>query len=113
MVNAASTRQIERAKRRVKEDLEAEQATLTNLMRHPTGRRWMWLLLADCAVFQEDFNTDYGYMAFQKGQRNLGLRLLKSVLLHCPEQYIAMTTENSSLNLQEQETTDGRPDTDD
>ena len=106
MTNAASSRQITARAKVAKEDIEGEALTIRNIMQHPMGRRWMWKFLASASVFNDDMNTDAGWMAFQKGQRNLGLSLLNSVLRHCPNDYVRMTNENSSANLEEEP--DGR-----
>lgn len=102
MTNAASTRSIARAKEQSRKDSEGEKFTIQNLMRHPMSRRWLWLLLGDAQVFAGNMNLDPAYMAFEKGQRNFGLRLLTSILRHSPEEYIRMTNENSSANLKEE-----------
>ena len=107
MVNVASTRQIARARQRSKDDLEAEQYTICNIMRLPSGRRWMWLLLERARIFVGTENLDPQIMAFEKGERNFGLMLFNAVLRHAPTEYIRMTNENSSANLQEEETQDG------
>jgi hypothetical protein len=102
LTNAASTRQIaSRAKQR-KDDADGEAHTIRNIMQHPMGRRWMWLQLSAASIFIDDMNTDPGWMAYQKGQRNLGLALLNSVLRHAPNDYIRMTNENTTANLKEE-----------
>ena len=108
MTNAASSRQIAARAKQTLEDREAERHTITNLMSHPMSRRWMWLQLGAAQVYVEDSNTDPGWMAFQKGRRNLGLALMASILRHTPNEYVRMLTENSSANLQEAD--DGRTD---
>jgi len=49
-------------------------------------------------------------MAYAKGQRNAGLRLLNDVQRYAPRQYITMTTEATSVDLTKEtkETEDGR-----
>lgn len=102
MTNAASTRQIKARTQRAKDDAEGERFTVQNLMRHPISRRWLWTLMGDAQVFQANMNLDPHYMAFEKGQRNFGLRLLHTILRYSPQEYVLMTNENSSANLKEE-----------
>lgn len=63
---------------------------VNGIMGHPEGRAWMFDLLARCTVFHSTFSTDALQMAFNEGQRNVGLSLIASIL---PEHYVLMLTE--------------------
>lgn len=101
MTNAASTRGLARQRERQRADLRDEALVVQNLMRTDIGRRWMWLRLSECGVFQATTNLDPQTMAYTAGTRNVGLALLSSVMRHVPDLYIRMTNENSSAQLQE------------
>jgi len=68
-------------------------------MRSVDGRRWIWLQLERLAVFRADEGLDPMRMAFDKGIRNEGLRLLADVTRICPNEYIRMTQENTGVSL--------------
>lgn len=101
MTNAASTRGIARQRKQAAEDTEGARLTLVNIMQHPQGRRWFWLLLSEAQVFSDTENLDHGALAYRAGKRSLGLLLMSSLLRHVPDNYIRMTNENSSANLEE------------
>lgn len=57
------------------------------------GRRVVWSLLEQGAVFAPCFTTDPYATAFKEGQRNLALALFQRVMAHCPDQYLKMAKE--------------------
>jgi hypothetical protein len=63
------------------------------LMSSPRGRRLVWWLLAKCGVSRTSFNNSGSVMAFNEGQRNIGLLLQAEVLDASPEAYMTMLTE--------------------
>lgn len=63
------------------------------LMGSERGRRLVWGWMGECMVFGSTFMPDAAVSAFQEGQRNVGLRFLNAVMLHCPEQFTAMQAE--------------------
>lgn len=58
------------------------------------GRGWMWDILTATKVFQTVFSTRALEMAFNEGQRNVGLRLMADLMRVSPDQYITMAREN-------------------
>ncbi len=108
MTNAASEKSISRQKALAASDAQDEALVLRNLMRTPSARRWVWLQLAQCSIFSEDGNLDPQYLSFRAGQRSIGLRLLSAVTRTCPQEYVLMTQENTSVNFNQgpQEETD-------
>ncbi len=74
---------------------ETEISDIKWLMKGPRGRRHIWRQLEQAGVFRSSFNTNAMTMAFQEGQRNLGLRLLGMVHEHCPELYPIMVEEST------------------
>lgn len=63
------------------------------LMSSPRGRRLVWWLLAKCGVNRTSFNNSGSVMAFNEGQRNIGLLLQAEVLDTSPEAYMTMLSE--------------------
>ena len=97
----------------LRKDQEAEKKTIILLMSTVDGRRYIWNELVFAQVFASTDNLDPHYMAFEKGRRNTGLRLLARITSQTPEMYIRMTQENSRAKIDE-EKLDGRdPDSDD
>lgn len=86
-----------------KAELEAKQQILAQrekddikfVMGSEQGRRVVWSLLEKGQVFGTCFNVDPHITAFNEGQRNLALVMLKRVMEHCPDQYLKMASEAS------------------
>ena len=79
------------AKKRLARD--TEQADLKWLMSSPRGRRLMWRFMTMSRTFQLSFNPNAMQMAFNEGNRNLGLQLLDEVMTLCPELFPVMQKE--------------------
>lgn len=63
-------------------------------MDSPRGRRLMWGWLAECGISRISFAGENPLtMAFNEGQRNIGLVLQTMVLEHAPEQWEPMSRE--------------------
>jgi len=108
MTNAASERSIRKRNKQILADRETNTTVITTLMHTVDGRRWIWLTLERLAVFRADEGLDPLRMAFDKGIRNEGLRLLADVTRICPNEYIRMTQENSGVDLSAPEDPDER-----
>lgn len=121
MPSATSTRGLARARRLAAADLLNEKAVLIRLMSTADGRRWMWLLLAQCGAFLDIDGPaldSLGRMGQLIGKRSIGLLLMAQVTHHVPEYYLRMTTENTNYkppegDNNEEEPDDGRPTDDD
>jgi len=72
---------------------KTEIADIKWLMSSRQGRRIMWRLMAMGRTFQLSFNTNAMTMAFNEGNRNLGLQLLDEVMKLCPELFPVMEKE--------------------
>jgi hypothetical protein len=59
----------------------------------------MWRQLEQCHCFNDPFTGDALREAYQKGERNYGLRLLAQINLYCPDQYIQMAREANERYL--------------
>jgi hypothetical protein len=71
-----------------------EIADLKWLMRSPRGRRLMWRFMTMSRTFQLSFSPNAMQMAFNEGNRNLGLQLLDEVMTLCPELFPVMQKEH-------------------
>lgn len=99
--SASNERQIREVQDRAKKDAEVTASIIRAFMTNSEGRRWIWLQLSFCRVFSTDSGVDFGTMAFEKGLRNYGLKLLADVTRYAPDQYITMTREQSGVELKE------------
>ena len=88
-VNAALAVKTANAQRTHAEDLKW-------LMSSPRGRRITWWLLEKAGVNRTSFNNSGSVMAFNEGQRNMGLMLQAQVLDAAPDRYFEMLTEGRS-----------------
>lgn len=68
------------------------------LMSEERGRRLVWRLLAMTGVYRSSFNSSGSVMAFNEGQRNIGLKLVADIHEACPEQYTRMRKEAISAS---------------
>ncbi len=80
---------VSRAKRREAERLDGLRQTMDT----PNGRHFMWELLAQCGIFKGSFVPDGLVLAFQMGQRNVGLPLLVDIQNNFNTQYMKMVSE--------------------
>lgn len=113
MTSSTSERQIRARVQQAKRDAILEETVIRSLMSHPDGRRWVWLQLEWAQMFVGDENVEPYTMAFQKGRRNTGLKLLKAVQAYTPNDYITMTTEATKVELSlNKEPTNGGRDSD-
>lgn len=63
------------------------------LMSSPRGRRVAWWLMEKAGVHRTSFNNSGSVMAFNEGQRNMGLMLQAQVIECSPDAYLTMLTE--------------------
>lgn len=91
--NANDRRQIREARRMAKLNERARSVTVTAIMSSILGRQWAYEFLSQCHVFAASFNPNALSMAYNEGQRNIGLALMADIMAVCPEQYITMMRE--------------------
>lgn len=99
MVSATNERQIRARKDQSRRDRLTDEIVTKALMAYTDGRRWVWLRLSEAEIFVEGESLDPATLAYQKGRRNAGLRLLKDVTTFTPLEYITMTEEATKLSL--------------
>lgn len=100
--SSTNERQIKKKRAQQKRDRMTDQIVTMSLMSTVDGRRWVWLRLSEAGVFTGNDNLDPQYMAWEKGVRNGGLRLLSDVTKFTPQFYITMTEEARSIKLTEE-----------
>ena len=66
---------------------------LAILMGDARFRRFLWTLLSRCRIYQTSFHADALQMAFNEGQRQIGLTLLADVHAGGMEDYLRMMDE--------------------
>jgi hypothetical protein len=103
MANSATNeRQIRAREAQKKRDRITDELITKQLMSTSDGRRWAWLRLGEAALFLENEDLDPFHMAYAKGARNSGLRLLSDISRFTPHEYIIMTQEATSVKLLEE-----------
>lgn len=113
MSSTTSEKGLRAARARQKKDMEIDREVIVALMSTVAGRRWVWLQLEFAQLTNGNAELDPYYMAFEKGRRNTGLKLLASVTGHAPSMYVRMMEEATSIKLTfEEENNDDRTDAD-
>lgn len=113
MTSATNVRAIRDAKRTAAKDRDTETTVIRTLMSTVDGRRWMWLRLAEAQVFVETDSLDPMTLAYAKGIRREGLRLLQIVNRFAADAYVRMVNENTTNPIQENDDGGSADDTDD
>ena len=96
--NAGDRRNVRQAEKSAKLVETQNREVITGLMSVTNGRAWMWDWLTKLHIFQSPFHPDSGIMSFQCGEQNIGLQLLKDIMLYSPDQYILMAREANERN---------------
>jgi hypothetical protein len=92
----AKTR-TEKEQRSIRRD---QLVRLGNLMLDPVGRGYVYDLLASCHVFQSSFATNALAMAFNEGERNVGLLITNDLITASPDNYLLMLKEAGNVRPQ-------------
>jgi hypothetical protein len=91
MLMSAIKRRLER-----REDRE-EGERLAAFLSMPVARRYMWRVLEACHTFGTSYSDNPYRMAFQEGERNIGIKLLADIMRYCPQQYSVMMQEAENV----------------
>lgn len=100
--SATNERQLRKRNDQLKRDRINDEIVTKNLMSTPDGRRWVYRMLEFCQLNVVTPNLDPQHMAWEKGHRNVGIRLQKDVSSFTPTEYIQMTLEAKSIELQQE-----------
>lgn len=66
---------------------------IREIMAFRKGRRFMWRMLENAGIYKSSFALENAIMAFNEGQRNIGLMLLADIMEAAPEKYNLMMKE--------------------
>ena len=91
--NAADRKWVREQQKLAKLVDARNQAVVVALMGSADGRAYMWDKLERAHIYHTSFSTDPLQMAFNEGERNLGLQLQGDLILWCPEEFIQMMRE--------------------
>jgi len=91
---AAREEQDQARKDQTLQAMRDEIGDLQWLMGSKRGRRIVRRLLAKTGLYRSSFNHSGSITAFNEGERNVGLKLMALIEVHCKDQYIAMLQES-------------------
>lgn len=100
MTSSTNTSQRKAREDAAKNDRRIDKEVTIGLMSHPDGRRWVWNRLSEGYIFVADTGLEPYRMAYEKGLRNTGLRLLKDVQAFTPNDYVRMVNENTGADME-------------
>lgn len=75
---------------------KTHEADIKWLMSSPRGRRLAWWLLEKAGVNRTSYSNSGSAMAFNEGQRNMGLMIQADIVSLAPERYMEMLVEGRS-----------------
>jgi hypothetical protein len=90
-------REREEIESRTKLSQEIADADLKWVMGRERGRRFVWRLLEHAGVYRTSFSTNALQMAFNEGNRNIGLPLLADINALCPDLVQLMLKEQKNV----------------
>lgn len=91
------------ARRLTARTIDAED--LKWIMKHSSGRRFVWRLLEMSTVFHNPWRPSSHEAAFRAGHMNIGQMLLAQLHEHCLDAYIIMMKEHKSAGSKHAGTT--------
>lgn len=97
MTSSTNEAAIKRRNQQQARDLLTDKIITQQLMSTDEGRRWVWLRLEEGHLYSNDEGLDPMRMAFDKGQRNAALRLLRDVNRYAASEYILMANEAQTI----------------
>src|SRR5215813_3500225 len=106
MYNAGERKDVRRAEKEAHLADRQRQEIITQIMSGTPGRRWVLEKLEECHIFRTSFHREPTAMAFNEGQRDIGLRLLNDIMASCPDQYVLMMRENNERRSASERTGD-------
>lgn len=92
--NAADGDQVKQAEQKEKTRRQRELNDLAFICDDPRGRRFLWRLLSECAVFKAVFNPNNSIMSHNEGRRQVGLDVLADIMAVDETLFHTMAHEN-------------------
>lgn len=100
MYDASNRKDIRRAEKDARQAEIARLDYLKAAMSTWQGRAWFFDFLEFCHCFSDPFTGDALREAYQKGERNVGLRLFSDIIAHCPDDYVLMVKEENGRRIE-------------
>ena|SRR5215472_9505159 len=92
-MDASDPKQVRQAQKEARIRERLRQDVIRNLMSGIAGRSFIYDLLNGCHVFGTSFALNGLQMAFNEGERNVGLKLLNDIMQAAPDSYPLMMRE--------------------
>lgn len=86
---------VAKRKTRVQLREDEKREKLRQLLAAPHFQEIMWDILTDCGVYRTSFVNDPYVTAFNEGQRQVGLQIIKRVFDADPNAYTQMRLSNN------------------
>lgn len=84
---------VEKKKHRVKVGEHGANSAIRGIMSMPEGRAFFWWLLEQCHVHGNSFHQNGLTMAFNEGERNIGLKIEARLAEVTPKEFALMMIE--------------------
>lgn len=94
VTNAASPKQVEGARKRVRNRAREKRDDMRAILAMPEGRRFLWRLLGQCKVYESVFDREATVMAFRSGAQDVGHFVLAEIVEAQPDAYLQMMIEH-------------------
>ncbi len=91
--DAGNSEHVEKKKKRVKLNENGANSAIRGVMSMPEGRAFFWWMLTECHVHGNSFHQNGLTMAFNEGERNIGLKIEARLAEQCPEDFARMMIE--------------------
>lgn len=106
--DASDERAVRAARSRARREDEERLEMVKAVMSMPQGRKWVWGILAHCAVLQTPFATNALVMAFTAGKQDVGHFIIRDIMEVAPEMYLKMAAEAKPAVRQKEKENGGR-----
>jgi hypothetical protein len=93
--NASDPEQVASKRRSAGKKRKANESVVYTIMSTQHGRVWMYSMLEACHCFNTSFTGEALSGAFKEGERNIGLRLIDSIMKASPDEFILMLKEHN------------------
>lgn len=87
----------------LKKDEQDRKAGLANLLSTYEGRRWLWFLLSETAVFHNPHTPNSDLTLVNIGMQNVGRLLLDQLSASAPDALTTMMKENQDVERERNE----------